>query len=301
MISEIKKGKENWILINQESPENTKDILTKYNLDHRIIKEIDLPTPQSKIEFYTDEIYIILHFPAFRASSLNKRQEVDFIISKTDTITIQYENIDAIDKISKHLELDEMLTNKHINDFSIFTLIVKNLYQSINDELLYIESWSEKISKNIFGNKQKEMVFEISKAMKELLMFEKITEPHERILGFLKDGSKKIINENFSIEVEALIVEIQRLRKLIRNEMDILKELRNTNQSMLTSKQEDIMKTLTVITFIYLPINLIVDIFTMEAKGTPILENQKAFYIIMAMCILTLLAMIKIAKNKNWI
>lgn len=301
MISEIKKEKENWILINQEPPEKIKDFLTKYDFDHHIMKEIDSPTPQSKIEFYRDNIYMILHFPAYKVSSLNRKQEVDFIISKENTITIQYENIDAIDKAHKNLEVNQILANKQNADFSIFCLIVKNLYKSLNDELLYIESWSDKIAKNIFGDRQKEMVFEISKAMRELIMFERVTEPHERILTFLKDGSRKIINEDFSMEVESLIVEIQRLRKSIKSEIDVLKELRNTNESMLTSKQNDIMKTLTVITFIYLPINLVVAIFTMHANGTPILENPNAFYFIMAICILTLFAMVKISKHKNWI
>lgn len=301
MISEIKKDKENWLLINQENPENIIGVLSKYSLDHHILKEIDSPTPQSRIEFYSDEIYLILHFPTFRNPSLNKKQEVDFVISKEDLITIQYENIDAIDKLHKHIEVAEMTSHKHNLDYSIFTLVMKSLYQSLNDEILYIENWSDKISKNIFNNKQKEMVLEISKAMKELLTFEKITEPHERILGFLRDGSKKIIDENFSSEVESLIIEIQRLRKLIKSEIDILKELRNTNESMLSSSQNDIMKTLTVITFIYLPINLIVSIFTMEARGTPVLENPNAFYIIMTLCLLTLFAMIKIAKNRKWL
>lgn len=299
MISKFKKDKEFWLLINQESQNNIKENLVDYNIDPHILREIATPTPKSRIEFYSQEIYMILHFPAFRHGSLNRKQEIDFIISKEGLITIQYENIDATQILSKQMEVSEMLSNHHQN-ISMFTILMREMYNALNNEIMFIEGWTDKISKNIFEGKQKEMVFEISKAIKELLLFEKVTEPHERILQFLKDGSKKIISENFSIETESLLIELQRLRKLIRSEIDILKELRNANESMLSNSQNDIMKTLTVITFIYLPINLIVAIFTMHAKGTPILSNQNAFYFIMIMCIATLFIMIKIAKHKKW-
>ncbi len=301
MINKFNKNNEFWLSINQESKDNIKESLKEYDLDPRIIREIATPTPKSRIEFYSDHIYMILHFPAYKHTSISEKQEVDFIISKEGLITIQYENIVAVDILKKQIEVSEMISNKDENHFFIFTNLLKEMYTSLNNELLYIEEWSDKIVKNIFNGKQKEMVLEISKAIRQLLVFEKVIEPHERILQFLKDGSKKIINENFSNEVESMIVEINRLKKLIKNEIDVLKELRNTNESMLSSSQNQIMKTLTVITFIYLPINLIVDIFTMEARGTPILENPQAFYLIMFICLVTLVSMIMIARNKKWL
>lgn len=300
MIQDYTIGKQNWRRINQATEDEINQTVAKFNIDPFITKELALPNPKSKIEFYKDAIYLIMHFPAFRHSHKNTKQEIDFIIKKDSLITIQYENIDALHKFAKEMEVKEILSKQNENR-DIFITLLKELYYSLNDEVMHIESWANSITKHIFSGKEKEMVLEISEAIRALLEFEKITEPHREIFEFLMAGGEKMFGINFKYDIENIQNEYTRLKKLINNNLVILRELRETNNSILNTKQNEIMKTLTVITFIYLPINLIIAIFTMHANGTPFWNHPNVFYIIMTMCFITLLVMIQIAKKKKWL
>lgn len=300
MIQDYSIAKNIWRRINQGTEDEINETVSKFNIDPFITKEIALPTPKSRIEFYKDTIYLIMHFPAFRHSHKNTKQEIDFIIKKDSLITIQYENIDAIHKFAKEMEVKEILSKQN-NSKNIFTMLLKELYYSLNDEVMHIESWINSITKNIFSGKEKEMVLETSQAIRALLEFEKITEPHREIFEFLIAGGEKMFGSEFRYDIENIQNEYSRLKKIINNNLAILRELRETNNLILNTKQNEIMKTLTVITFIYLPINLIVAVFTMHANGTPFWDHPNVFYIIMTMLFVTLLVMIYIARRKKWL
>ncbi len=144
------------------------------------------------------------------------------------------------------------------------------------------------------------MVLEISNSIKTTLLFERATDSHRDLLQFLRDGSIPILGKDFSEDIDSILLEYERMRRGIHNNLEILRELRNTNDSLLSAKQNEVMKNLTVITFIYLPINLIVAIFTMHANNTPFWTHPNSFYIILGMCFVVLLVMIYTVKHKKW-
>ena len=298
MIKNFELKNQKWASLNQPVEKEIEEAVNRFNIDPFITKEIATPTPRSRVEFHKDSIYLILHFPAFKHSHKNLRQEIDFIIKKDSLITIQYENIDYIDKFIKEAEVSEILKNS--NGKNIFSSLMKEIYSSLNDEIIYTESWINNITKKVFKGNEKDMVFEISEAIRTLLEFEKITEPHKEIFEFLTTGGEKMFGTDFKYDMEILLNEHNRFRKNIINNLAILKEIRETNAMLLNTKQNDIMKTLTVITFIYLPINLIVAIFTIHANNTPFWNHPNSFYIIMGLCFITLLIMIYIARHKKW-
>lgn len=299
MINTYTYEQQKWISINQGNEDEIRDAVMRFDIDPYIAKEIATPNPKSRIEFYKDSIYLIMHFPADKHTHKNHKQEIDFIIKKDSLVTIQYENIDAIHKVSKIAEVKEILS-KQTFDKNFFAIIMKELYNAVSEELLYIENKTDTITERIFKGHHKEMVLEISNSIKTTLLFERTTDSHRDLLQFLRDGSVPILGKEFSEDIDSVLLEYERMRRGIHNNLEILRELRNTNDSLLSAKQNEVMKNLTVITFIYLPINLIVAIFTMHANNTPFWTNPNSFYIILGICFATLLLMIYIAKHKKW-
>jgi magnesium transporter len=78
-------------------------------------------------------------------------------------------------------------------------------------------------------------------------------------------------------------------------------ELRETNAALLEARQNEIMKTLTVANFIFLPLELIAFVFGMHALGTPLESNPNAFWIIMAFMLGIIGVMTIYFARKRWI
>lgn len=303
MLTKYNWNKEVWVDVDHGTPEEIASAVEEYDLDPYVAKELGSPTPKSRIEFHKEYIYLILHFPVFKQTHSKKlKQEIDFVIGKNFLLTTHYDTIDAIYKLSKELEVEEILSkNSDASGHHVFGLLFRQLYAGINDELAYIESWSESITEEIFEGHEQEMVFEISEAIRTLLEFKKTTDSHKEILDFLRDGGGHILGTSFTEEIDAILLEYHRLRDIIHANIEILRELRETNNSLLSTKQNETIKTLTVVTMISFPFMLLSALFTMDLGGRPLTENQFGFYIMFALMCIFSFSFYTIAKYKKWL
>ena len=144
------------------------------------------------------------------------------------------------------------------------------------------------------------MVFELSRVGREIINFNHIITPHGNILETLQDNSEKIMGKDFSLELERVINEYHKIVKILENVTEVLRELRETNNSLLSTKQNEIMKTLTVFTFFALPFGIITGFFQMNTKVTPIVNNENGWFIIVGIEIIVLATVYLIAKKKKW-
>ena len=105
------------------------------------------------------------------------------------------------------------------------------------------------------------MVFSISSASRNILSFKRIMDPHQGVLFSLGCIGKNIFGEEFEKESKLLLEEWQRLNVETKNVSDMLDELRETNNSMLSTKQNEIMKQLAILGSILLPLTIIGQLF----------------------------------------
>jgi len=82
--------------------------------------------------------------------------------------------------------------------------------------------------------------------------------------------------------------------------MESLHELRETNNSLLTTKQNETMKVFTVLAFITLPLSLIASLFNMDLVDIPLEHQPYGFWIVIAGMAVISLCMLWFFKYKKW-
>lgn len=291
-----------WIDLNSPTKEEIDSLVLTQNTDPIIAKDLLSPTPIQHAQDRDELIYAVLHIPTLKHSqstSIIKPQEIDFIISKNNLITARYDSIDALHYFAKKIEVNEIL-NRGENCHLFFGMI-KEIYESITNELAYMEDWMKEIENDIFGGQEKAMVSAISNAGRSLLNFKRILDPHNDVLEFIREvGAEKFGNE-FSIQTKILIDVWNRIMKIINNQIDLTTELRETNNSILSTKQNEIMKIFTILAFVTFPLSLVASIFGMNTLKTPIVGQPNDFWIIMGIMSIMSLAMFGYFKYKKWI
>ena len=292
-----------WIDSLSPTTEEAKVLMERYELSPKVIRDLILPTYKDTITLYGDYIYIILHFPAIRHShNHDEQQEIDFILGKNYIITNKYEMIDELEKFAKEFEVNSILQCKNMRDHAgyVFYYIMKNLYSSMFDELESLQDQIKEIEQNIFIGKEKEMVSSISQIAKELMNFEHTIKPHKEILEKLKKVYVKLFDKDFIENIQKLIDEHSKVEDILGGTVESMRELRETNDSLLSTKQNDIMKILTVFTFFALPFSIITGFFQMNTKITPIVNSNYAWPIIVGVEITIAILLFCFAKKKGW-
>jgi len=292
-----------WIDSELTTKDEARELMEEFDLSPEVAQDILLPTFKDKIVPYKDYIYLILHFPAFKHThNKSHRQEIDFVIGKNFIITNRYEGIDAMEKYAKIFEVNSILNKNEsaIGPGELFLAMIKTIYQSLSDELDSINYLLREAERNIFSGKEKDMVFELSRIGREIINFNLIITPHGNILETLRQHSEKILGEPFALELEETLNEYYKISKTLENVTVVLKELRDTNDSILSTKQNEIMKTLTVFTFFALPFSIITGFFQMNTVNTPIVSSENGWFIVVGMEITVLVIVYLFAKKKKW-
>ncbi len=303
MINKYTYKKETWVDLNDPTPEEISQIMEEYSVHPLVAKELTSTTPKPRIEFRDGYVYTIIHFPAFKHTHKKNMpdQEIDFILGKNILITARYDTIDPLHKFAKELEVKEITDREEeLNGHSIFVSMLKSLYKGIFDELLYMEDTTKQITNRIFEGKEKEMVIKISEITRILLDFKKTTDLHKEILESIIINGKDLLGKEFVKDMESVYLEYSKIHSTIISNLEILQQLRETNDSLLSSKQNEIMKQLTIMGFIILPLTVIGQVFGMSMSNIPFANNPNGFWMAITIMLLSVVIAIIYAKNKKW-
>lgn len=305
MLSEIKTKKVEWINVESPSKEEIAELQKKYGLHILVAEELAQPTIRPKADFYENLIYLILHFPVY---DLKKRtsvaKEVDFVIGKNFLITASYDPFLPLHEFFKIVETDSSFREKCLGETGGLALffILKQLYGFSLREIDHIQTKIEKIEENIFKNKEKEMVRQISFIKRDILDFSRIIKPHEMVLRSMKkEQTGKLFGQKFTPYLNDIAGEYFKVRQLIENHKEVADALYATNESLLSIKTNAVMKNLTILAFITFPLMLFSSIFGMNTRYLPIVGKTGDFWLIISIMVASTLLMLFVFKKKKWI
>ena len=293
-----------WIDLEGPTGEEVRDLMEEYAINPLVAEELLSPTLRPKVDTYDNCIYLILHFPAFKHTHRSgTEQEVDFVLGKNFIITAHYDTVDPLHKFSKVFEVNSILDKSDIGTHAgfLFFYMAKKLYKSVAHELEFLNDALKDIEANMFAGREKEMVIEISKVSKELLNFKRTLETHRPILSSLEEAGKQFFGPSFAYHLQAITGEFYRVYNGIESNLDMVSELRETNNSLVSTKQNEIMKVLTIMAFVTFPLSLIATIFGMNTEVLPIVGLPNDFWIVMGIMGIATVCFFAFFKHQKWL
>jgi magnesium transporter len=289
-----------------ESPtkEEISGLAAEFSLHSLVADELLAPSLRPKVDLYKNGIYLMLQFPAFKhAHGKDVRQEVDFVIGKNYLITVHYDMIDAIHKFSQEFEVSSILAKSEIGDHAgfLFHHLIKKLYQSLSHELEHIEARLEKAESRIFKGGEASMVEALSYINRDLLDLKQALRTHKDILKSLESAGVEFFGKEFSYYLQAISGEFYKVANTLDGHKETLIDLRETNDSLLSTKTGNIMKRLTFVSFTTFPPMLIASIFGINSEYTPIMGAPFDFWIVLVIIIMATGGIILFFHHKKWL
>ncbi|MFZ2038800.1 MAG: CorA family divalent cation transporter [Minisyncoccia bacterium] len=291
-----------WIDAENLDKNEIASLMSEFDLEPEVAQELSLPTYKPKISIYKDYIYLVLHFPSFRHNTEEHGQEIDFVIGKNFLITTHYGNIDQLEKVAKVFEVNSILDKYDLNDNAgyLFYFVIKELFKSLNDEIDYINDTLRGIEKKIFAGQEKQMVTALSKVSRNLLEFKNIVWGENETIATLEKSSHAVFDKKLSYNLSSIVSEYYKIEKAIERNIHFLSELRETNNSLLSTKQNEIMKTLTIITFTVMPFTIINSFFQINTNFKPLPNIEYDWFILVGLEVILVFLMYLFARRKKW-
>lgn len=293
-----------WIDVESPTQEEIDHLGAEFNIPGPVSSELLTSTIRSKVDLHDGLIYLVLHFPKIVSEKGQHRdQEIDFILGKDFLITVHYEKSKPLEDFVKMLELNTLLNKRKMNDdhaIFLFFELMKLLYRNSYEELEDVNQLLLDLENRIYENREEKTVYLISKVNRLLLDFRQATRYHLETLKSFENASKIFYGDRFQYYLDSVISEYNKLQNTLDGHKEILNDLRETNDSLLTTKTNKTVNTLTVMSFIMLPLSLVAGIFGMNMTFILIKDMTDLFYVVGAMFGMGLLLYL-FFKIRKWI
>lgn len=304
MVTRYSRNGVTWVDLEAPSPDELRAVMKEFAIDARVEEEIVTPTPYPLVLSCPRYVYLILHFPTANPKGGARNQEIDFVVGKDFVVTVRYEVVDSIHSLHRVFETEALLgTSAHHGAGHIVERVLRHIYGAIREQAELASRKMEGIEENIFAGRERAMVREISHVARILLRFDTALSRHEEPLkAFLEDLAKPpFFGKAFAVHAAHIQAEHDHTAAIVGSYRAVIRELRITNDSLLTSSQNEVIKTLTVMAFLAFPLTLMASIFGMNTEHTPIVGAAADFWIIIGLMLLAVLGIFMYFKSKRWI
>lgn len=294
-----------WVDLEQPTGDEIQRIAREFSISERIETELLSPTPSPLVAGDENTTLLVLHFLAHEAENEDaKGQEIDFVVGNHFIVTVRYEVIVPLHHLKKLLETQKILgAHDGIATDVLLEILFAHLYTAVRDYTDHTASNLARVEQDMFAGNEHASVRLISNIGRELLHLEAALANQEESLGrFLQVLTERnFFGVSFKERAQRIEAERAQVARLIQTHRTIATEMRGTNTALLEVRQNEIMKTLTLITVVVLPLELIAVTFGIHAQGAPIEKNPNAFWIIIALMLGTVILMVVYFIRKRWI
>jgi magnesium transporter len=307
MIFKYKYKNTTWIDIESPTRAEILNIIEEYKLPEIMAEELGTCNLRSKVDYYNKLglIYLVLHFPVITEGEDSVEQEIDFVIGKDFLITTRYEKIDPLHNFSRLFERDTFLDKGNMGDHAgyLFVYLLREIYKHSLDNLENINDSLKTIEKDIFREKkQVNAVTTISETNRKYLNFKQALRHHGEIFRSFEAASVEMFGQSFFYLLGTVSSEYNRVKNTLEVGKEILDDLRDTNDSLLTTRTNNVIGRLTVMTSILLPITLITGIFGMNTSDEVLfIRNAEDFLLVLVLMFIVGLTMVVYFKGKKWL
>src|SRR6187397_2506940 len=221
-----------------------------------------------KIDVYDEYLFIVLHFPVFDpAAGRLGTGELDLFVGPGYVVTIPNQ------------PLREQLFSRGSGYL---------LYRLVDDSFDYCFPMLRKIGNkldaledDIFEGRSEEVVRDISNVKQEIINFRKVIRPQRPVLRDLEKVKQRYLATDLDLEIyfDDIVDAHERIWDMLENYKEVVDSLAETNESVISHRVNDILRVLTSISVIVLPLTLIASIWGMNS-GVPGEGNDADFYVI---------------------
>src|SRR4051794_10787316 len=291
-----------WINIERPRPVDRAWLEEHFDFHPLDYEDVYSRNQRPKVDEYDDYLFVVLHFPRYdKAVGRLNAAELDIFVGPDFVITLPNEPIQPLEYLFERCRAREDVRDSLFSKGPGYLLykIVDDCVDSSFPMLAKMGNKLEVLEDEIFEGRSAEIVRDISNVKQEIINFRKIVRPQRAALQDL-ERTKRYIPEGLDIYFDDINDASERIWDMLENFKEVVEGLESTNESVLSHRVNDILKALTAMSVVVLPLTLVASIWGMNV-GVPGEGSLHAFWIVIGAMVGLLGGMLWFFRNRGWL
>jgi magnesium transporter len=292
--AELSAGGLTWIHLDAPTQDEATALAERFGWHPLDVEDVLSKRQRPKVDEYDEYRFVVLHFPVYDKSvqRLNAG-ELDVFLGPDYLVTLPTVELLPVTRLFQRcaddLELRESLFSK--GSGYLLYHVLDDLFDYCFPILDKIGHKLDRIEDDIDEDRFEEIVRDISKAKQEIISYRKIIKPQRPTLRLLERHVERFLPQDLELYFDDLVDASERIWDILDNYKEVVEALEATNEAALQHRQNDVLRILTVVGAIFLPLTFITGIFGMNVlypgEGT-----REAFWLIVGGMVVVLIGLI---------
>lgn len=274
-----------------------------FDLHPVIMEDIVNPNQRPKIEILDDYIYIVLKMltPGKNPSQPFVSEQVSIVMANKFVITLQQGvRGDAFDHARELIRKEKTRIRSLGTDYLVYELIddiVNNYFKVLEDFGERIES----IETELVKDPSQKTLRSIYSLKREILSLRKAIWPLREVVDILERGDNPLIKKSTRIYLRDIYDRVVQAIDTMETYRDMASGMLDIYLSSLSNRMNSVMKVLTIIATIFMPLTFLAGLYGMNFRYMPGLASPWGFDAMVIIMLLVFWGMIIYFKKKKWL
>ncbi|MEW6515714.1 MAG: magnesium/cobalt transporter CorA [candidate division FCPU426 bacterium] len=302
-IARLLRSRSNLLWVDITNPEEDDiDILVEVFRFHQLaIEDAIFPQNQPKLESYHSYLHVVVHelsYPSRQSLEVGTH-ELNIFIGRNFVVTSHLNTLVSVSKLFQKYQ-----TKTHslqpASDFLLHAIIdqVVDGYFPVIDQL---EQRIEKLEDEVLAGANKQVLEKIVEIRKNILTIRNFIQPQRKILNLLGRSNTPFVSRSIATYFRDVYDHVVRISDMLDTYRDVLASTMDAYVSVVSLRMNEIIKTLTTITTILMPLTVITSFYGMNVKIPEFELGRFGYYISLGLLVLALTGMVIFLKRKKWL
>lgn len=278
------------------------ELTAKMGWDKLTLEDIFHGTRRPRLEEYGNYVFfsIVSALPPEASGFSLKKERVSFILGENYLVSLQEHPSDHFPEVRERIEMRKGKIRSKGPDFLLFRLleaIVENYDEVVNE----IADRVVEIEKDVVRRHRHQSLNQIEWQKRKLIDLRKIVHPLRDIVSQLERMDDSIFKDENDRYYQHLRDACAAVVDEIDSQKQILEGVSNLYYAVQGQNMNEIMKVLTVISAIFIPLTFIVGVYGMNFDNMPELHTRNGYFVVMGIMFLMAVMLVIVFWKRGWL
>lgn len=300
----ITHGPLTWLDLTHPSADDVASLSQRFPYIHPLnLEDIRSPIERPKLDQDADYIFVVMHFPLWDSRhKLSRAAEVDFFVGRDYVVTVHNGALKPLTSQVERCLADsaerERLLGRGANH--AFHTLIDGLVDYIFPILGKVDKRLHAIEDSLFASNAKRVIQEIALLRRDIISLRRIIRQQIPIAQQLETVQHPILHDEMEEYFGDIADHLFKQRDIIDENYEIINSFAETADTLASYRINEVMRILTVISVIMLPLTLISSIYGMNIE-LPFADDHNAFIITAGVMLAIALLMLIYFRVRNWL
>jgi len=306
-IAQVKELKESldtstvsWVNVNGiHDPKVIERIGKVYGIHKLVLEDILDTDHRPKVEPFEDYVFFTMKMMWYGENGDLEKEQISIVFGKPYVLSFQERKGDIFDPIRERIRTDSGLIRKMGTDYLVYRLIdsVVDNYFTIVEQ---IEDKVEDLEEQITADSDADHMQTIQYLKREILTLKRALLPLREAVSGLEKGVTELVDPENVKYFRDVYDHLQQIAENLETNREVLSGLMDMHVANMSNRMNQVMKVLTVIASLFIPLTFITGIYGMNFDYMPELHYKYGYFGAWGLMISVFVAMLIFFRKKKW-